>query len=473
MADFGLVYFGMADERQGIVHIIGPEQGFTLPGCTTVCGDSHTATHGAFGAMAFGIGTSEVEHVLATQTLPQTKAQNMLIRVDGELDEGVTSKDIILHICGVIGTAGGTGSTIEFAGSAIESLSMEARMSISNMAIEAGARAGVIAPDQITFDYLKGRPMCPDGEDWDKAVEYWLSLQSDEGAKYDNEVIIDAKDIAPTVTWGTSPQDTMPVDGFIPKIDAPEHDEPRQAAVKRSLEYIGLEGGEKIEGQKIDKVFIGSCTNGRIEDMRNVAAVAMGRKVADGIDAMVVPGSGLVKVQDSEVHGIQQGHVLQPHPHRALRILLPVVRRLWVVVHAAARHVVAISAESPVQAVLFRAQGDIPLGELAPVERNGARAEAPPVKHWHDVQAPRNVIQPARARKGYPPRVHVPLPERKGWHDRRPAPGRRLDKAVAPPQIEHLLGVRDTQRLAHTAGRDAQASPRREVRVRRQAAWGG
>jgi len=305
VADFGLVYFGMADERQGIVHIIGPEQGFTLPGCTTVCGDSHTATHGAFGAMAFGIGTSEVEHVLATQTLPQTKAQNMLIRVDGELDEGVTSKDIILHICGVIGTAGGTGSTIEFAGSAIESLSMEARMSISNMAIEAGARAGVIAPDQITFDYLKGRPMCPDGEDWDKAVEYWLSLQSDEGAKYDNEVIIDAKDIAPTVTWGTSPQDTMPVDGFIPKIDAPEHDEPRQAAVKRSLEYIGLEGGEKIEGQKIDKVFIGSCTNGRIEDMRNVAAVAMGRKVADGIDAMVVPGSGLVKVQ-AEQEGLDK-----------------------------------------------------------------------------------------------------------------------------------------------------------------------
>eukprot|EP00567_Pseudictyota_dubia_P001651 CAMPEP_0197467312 /NCGR_PEP_ID=MMETSP1175-20131217/65501_1 /TAXON_ID=1003142 /ORGANISM="Triceratium dubium, Strain CCMP147" /LENGTH=975 /DNA_ID=CAMNT_0043003379 /DNA_START=107 /DNA_END=3033 /DNA_ORIENTATION=- len=332
VADFGLKYFGMADERQGIVHIIGPEQGFTLPGCTTVCGDSHTATHGAFGAvhiigpeqgftlpgcttvcgdshtathgafgaLAFGIGTSEVEHVLATQTLPQTKAKNMLIRIDGDLSEGVTSKDIILHICGVIGTAGGTGATIEFAGSAIESLSMEARMSISNMAIEAGARAGVIAPDDVTFDYLKGRPMCPTGEEWDRAVEYWRSLASDEGAEYDETVVIEAEDIAPTVTWGTSPQDAISIDGTVPKIDAPDHDAARQAAVARSLEYIGLEGGQPIKGTPIQKVFIGSCTNGRIEDMRNVAAIAKGRKVAEGVDAMVVPGSGLVKVQAEE-----------------------------------------------------------------------------------------------------------------------------------------------------------------------------
>eukprot|EP00568_Trieres_chinensis_P006004 CAMPEP_0183301382 /NCGR_PEP_ID=MMETSP0160_2-20130417/7522_1 /TAXON_ID=2839 ORGANISM="Odontella Sinensis, Strain Grunow 1884" /NCGR_SAMPLE_ID=MMETSP0160_2 /ASSEMBLY_ACC=CAM_ASM_000250 /LENGTH=828 /DNA_ID=CAMNT_0025463995 /DNA_START=106 /DNA_END=2592 /DNA_ORIENTATION=+ len=303
--DFGLKYFGMADERQGIVHIIGPEQGFTLPGCTTVCGDSHTATHGAFGALAFGIGTSEVEHVLATQTLTQTKAKNMLIRVDGQLSPGVTSKDIILHICGVIGTAGGTGCTIEFAGSAIESLSMEARMSISNMAIEAGARAGVIAPDDVTFGYLKGRPMCPSGEQWDRAVEYWRSLTSDEGAAYDKTVVIDAKDIAPTVTWGTSPQDAVPVDGKVPMIDAPGHDEARKAAVTRSLEYIGLKGGQEIKGEPIEKVFIGSCTNGRIEDMREVSAIAKGRKVADGVHAMVVPGSGLVKHQ-AELEGLDK-----------------------------------------------------------------------------------------------------------------------------------------------------------------------
>lgn len=226
--DFDLKYFGMADERQGIVHIIGPEQGFTLPGTTCVCGDSHTATHGAFGALAFGIGTSEVEHVLATQTLAQTKAKNMLIRIDGQLGEGVTSKDIILHVCSVIGTAGGTGSVIEFAGEAIRPLSMEARMSISNMAIEAGARAGLIAPDEITFEYLKGRPMCPSGEEWDAACKYWTSLQSDEDAVYDREVIIDAKDIAPTVTWGTSPQDAIPVDGNVPMIAAEGHDAARQ-----------------------------------------------------------------------------------------------------------------------------------------------------------------------------------------------------------------------------------------------------
>eukprot|EP00573_Skeletonema_grethae_P005023 CAMPEP_0201693046 /NCGR_PEP_ID=MMETSP0578-20130828/5756_1 /ASSEMBLY_ACC=CAM_ASM_000663 /TAXON_ID=267565 /ORGANISM="Skeletonema grethea, Strain CCMP 1804" /LENGTH=806 /DNA_ID=CAMNT_0048178507 /DNA_START=220 /DNA_END=2640 /DNA_ORIENTATION=+ len=303
--DFGLKYFGMEDERQGIVHIIGPEQGFTLPGCTTVCGDSHTATHGAFGALAFGIGTSEVEHVLATQTLPQTKAINMLIRIDGPLGEGVTSKDIILHVCNVIGTAGGTGATIEFAGEAIESLSMEARMSISNMAIEAGARAGIIAPDEVTFEYLKGRPMCPSGEEWDKAVEYWKTLKTDEGAVFDKTVVIEAKDIAPTVTWGTSPQDAMAVSGVIPKIDEEGHDVARQAAVARSLDYIGLEGGTKIEGTPIEKVFIGSCTNGRIEDIREVAAIAIGRKVADGVHAMVVPGSGLVKHQ-AEMEGLDK-----------------------------------------------------------------------------------------------------------------------------------------------------------------------
>jgi len=296
--DFGIKYFGMADERQGIVHIIGPEQGFTLPGCTCVCGDSHTATHGAFGALAFGIGTSEVEHVLATQTLAQTKSKNMLIRIDGELADGVTSKDFILHVCGLIGTAGGTGYTIEFAGDAIGSLSMEARMSISNMAIEAGARAGVIAPDQVTFDYVKGRPMSPSsGAEWEKAVAYWTSLASDEDAEYDKVVVVQSKDIAPTVTWGTSPQDAIPVDGLVPMIDAPENDEARQKAVERSLNYVGLVGGQKIEGQPIDKVFIGSCTNGRIEDIRSVAAIALGRKVAEGVDAMVVPGSGLVKKQ--------------------------------------------------------------------------------------------------------------------------------------------------------------------------------
>eukprot|EP00529_Nitzschia_sp_RCC80_P017367 CAMPEP_0113494276 /NCGR_PEP_ID=MMETSP0014_2-20120614/29022_1 /TAXON_ID=2857 /ORGANISM="Nitzschia sp." /LENGTH=825 /DNA_ID=CAMNT_0000388161 /DNA_START=246 /DNA_END=2723 /DNA_ORIENTATION=+ /assembly_acc=CAM_ASM_000159 len=296
--DFDLRYFGMADERQGIVHIIGPEQGFTLPGCVTVCGDSHTATHGAFGALAFGIGTSEVEHVLATQTLPQTKTKNMLIRVDGDLEDGVTSKDIILHIIGVIGTAGGTGYTIEFAGSAIESLSMEARMSISNMAIEAGARAGIIAPDDVTYEYLKGRPMCPspDSDTWKKAVDYWNSLRSDDGAAYDETIIIQASDIAPTVTWGTSPQDVAPVTGNVPTLDGAES-EARKNGMKRALEYIGLEEGQKLEGVPIEKVFIGSCTNGRIEDIRNVAAIAMGRKVADGVHAMVVPGSGLVKKQ--------------------------------------------------------------------------------------------------------------------------------------------------------------------------------
>eukprot|EP00322_Chrysochromulina_rotalis_P009530 CAMPEP_0115854132 /NCGR_PEP_ID=MMETSP0287-20121206/13864_1 /TAXON_ID=412157 /ORGANISM="Chrysochromulina rotalis, Strain UIO044" /LENGTH=780 /DNA_ID=CAMNT_0003308235 /DNA_START=63 /DNA_END=2405 /DNA_ORIENTATION=+ len=298
---FNLPYFGMADKRQGIVHIIGPEQGFTVPGSTCVCGDSHTATHGAFGALAFGIGTSEVEHVLATSTLTQKKALNMLVQVDGELGAGVTSKDIVLHICGVIGTAGGTGATIEFAGSAIRSLSMEARMSICNMAIEAGARAGLIAPDQTTFDYLQGRPMVPaaGSAEWESAIAYWSELATDEGAHFDKEVHIDALDIAPTVTWGTSPEHTAPINGLVPDPNA-EVDPARKAAYERALSYMGLTEhvNEAIDSIAVDKVFIGSCTNGRIEDIRAVAAVAKGRKVAANIkEALVVPGSGLVKEQ--------------------------------------------------------------------------------------------------------------------------------------------------------------------------------
>jgi len=294
--DFGVKYFGMADERQGIVHIIGPEQGFTLPGTTCVCGDSHTATHGAFGSLAFGIGTSEVEHVLATSTLPQIKSKNFLIQIDGQLNTAVRSKDIVLHICGLIGTAGGTGCVLEFAGEAIRALSMEARMSISNMAIEAGARAGLIAPDEVTFEYLKGRPMSPSSDDFERACEYWRSLCSDEDAFYDKVVKIDANDITPTVTWGTSPQDVAPITGFVPDPnDAPSA--ARKAAMLRSLDYIGLKGNQPLEGIPIDKTFVGSCTNGRIEDMRAVAAIAKGRKVAEGIHALVVPGSGLVKRQ--------------------------------------------------------------------------------------------------------------------------------------------------------------------------------
>ena len=300
---FGLPYFGMQDKRQGVVHIIGPEQGFTVPGGTCVCGDSHTATHGAFGALAFGIGTSEVEHVLATSTLTQIKAKNMLVSVEGELGAGVTSKDIILHICGLIGTAGGTGSTIEFAGSAIRALSMEGRMSICNMAIEAGARAGLIAPDDITFEYLRGRPMLPrdDTKEWADAVAYWRTLQSDEGAVYDREVHIDAADIAPTVTWGTSPQDTAPITGVVPN-PADVDDPARRAGMERSLQYMGLDGsvGAALDSIKVDKVFIGSCTNGRIEDIRAVASVAKGRQVASHVHAMVVPGSGMVKEQAEE-----------------------------------------------------------------------------------------------------------------------------------------------------------------------------
>jgi len=294
--EFGVAYFGMDDKRQGIVHIIGPEQGFTLPGTTVVCGDSHTATHGAFGALAFGIGTSEVEHVLATQTLLQKRAKNMKIEITGDLGPGVTSKDIILHVIGVIGTAGGTGHVMEFCGPAIEKLSIEGRMSICNMAIEAGARAGMIAPDEKTFEYIEGRPLAPKGAELEKAKKYWATLKSDPGAKYDTVVTIDANDIAPTVTWGTSPQDVAPITGTVPD-PAKEEDPQRRAGMERSLAYMGLKPNEKLDQVKIDKVFIGSCTNARIEDMRAAAAVAKGRKVANSVYAMVVPGSGLVKEQ--------------------------------------------------------------------------------------------------------------------------------------------------------------------------------
>ncbi|KAH0837029.1 3-isopropylmalate dehydratase, large subunit [Fonsecaea monophora] len=305
--EFGLTYFGLGDKNQGIVHVIGPEQGFTLPGTTVVCGDSHTSTHGAFGALAFGIGTSEVEHVLATQCLITKKSKNMRIQVDGQLAPGVSSKDIILHIIGVIGTAGGTGAVIEFCGSAIRGLSMEARMSICNMSIEGGARAGMIAPDQITFDYLKGRPLAPkvDSNEWKKATNYWSSLRSDEGAKYDIEIFIDAKDIAPTVSWGTSPQDVVPITGVVPGPDDFE-DPNRKASCKRALEYMGLTAGTKMEDIEVDKVFIGSCTNSRIEDIRAAARIVEGKKVAPNIKrAMVVPGSGNIKAQ-AESEGLDK-----------------------------------------------------------------------------------------------------------------------------------------------------------------------
>ena len=302
MKEFGLTYFGLGDKRQGIVHIIGPEQGFTLPGTTVVCGDSHTSTHGAFGSLAFGIGTSEVEHVLATQTLITKRSKNMRVKVDGQLPAGVSSKDIILHTIGKIGTAGGTGAVIEFCGSAIEGLSMEARMSICNMSIEGGARAGMVAPDQTTFEYLKGRPLAPqpDSPVWKSAIEYWSSLRSDPGAKYDIDVLINAKDITPTVSWGTSPQDVVPITGRVPHLsdfDSPE----RQANAKRALEYMGLEPGTRMEDIAVDKVFIGSCTNARIEDLRAAAKIVQGQKVSSTLKrAMIVPGSGLVKKQAEE-----------------------------------------------------------------------------------------------------------------------------------------------------------------------------
>jgi 3-isopropylmalate/(R)-2-methylmalate dehydratase large subunit len=294
--DFGVPYYGMTDIRQGIVHIIGPEQGLTLPGMTIVCGDSHTATHGAFGALAFGIGTSEVEHVLATQTLIQRPAKNMRITVEGDLPFGVTAKDLILAIIGKIGTAGGTGHVVEYAGEAIRKLSMEGRMTVCNMTIEAGARAGLIAPDETTFAYVKGKPHAPKGAAWEAAVAYWKTLPSDPGARYDTEVTLNAKDIIPQVTWGTSPQDVLPITGSVPN-PAAEKDEGKRAAIERSLKYMGLTPGTKLSEVKVDRVFIGSCTNARIEDLRAAAKVAEGKKVAGHVKAMVVPGSGLVKDQ--------------------------------------------------------------------------------------------------------------------------------------------------------------------------------
>ncbi len=301
-ADFGVELFHFDDVRNGIVHIIGPEQGFTLPGTTLVCGDSHTATHGAFGALAFGIGTSEVEHVLATQTLIQAPAKSMRVTVDGALPFGCTAKDLVLAIIGKIGTGGGTGHVIEYAGQAIEDLSMEGRMTVSNMTIEAGARAGLIAPDEKTFAFLKDRPMSPKGELWDQAVAYWKTLPSDPGAQYDKEVTLDVSEIVPQITWGTSPEDVMPITGTVPDPKtAPNPD--KRDSMQRALDYMGLTAGTKMTDVPVDRIFVGSCTNGRIEDMRAVAAVAKGRKVADGVRAMIVPGSGLVK-QQAEEEGI-------------------------------------------------------------------------------------------------------------------------------------------------------------------------
>ena len=302
--EFGIKLFGMNDKRQGIVHIIGPEQGFTQPGSIIVCGDSHTATHGAFGSLAFGIGTSEVEHVLATQTLVQKKSKNFRIKVDGKLSIGVTSKDVILQIIGKIGTAGGTGYVIEYAGSLISSLSVEQRMTICNMTIEGGARAGLIEPDEKIFNYLNGRPMSPKKENWDKALDYWSKLKSDGDADFDKEVTLDGKDILPMVTWGTSPQDVISIDGRIPNPEN-EADEDRKNSIERSLKYMGLKPGTAIKDVKIDKVFIGSCTNGRIEDLRDAAKIVKNKKVAQHVYAMVVPGSGLVK-QQAEQEGLDK-----------------------------------------------------------------------------------------------------------------------------------------------------------------------
>ena len=303
--EFGIQLFDVNDKRQGIVHIIGPEQGFTQPGTVIVCGDSHTATHGAFGSLAFGIGTSEVEHVLATQTLIQKKSKNFRINVNGKLPEGVTSKDVILKIIGTIGTAGGTGYVIEFAGEVIRGLSVEQRMTICNMTIEAGARAGLMAPDEKTFDYFKGRPMSPKGDEWIKALAQWKTLYSDDGCEFDKEINIEGKDIEPLVTWGTSPQDISPITGRVPDPEK-ESDEDRKSAMYRSLEYMGLKPNMKISDIKIDAIFIGSCTNGRIEDLRLAAKLLKGKKVAKDVTAMVVPGSGLVKKQaeDEGLHTI-------------------------------------------------------------------------------------------------------------------------------------------------------------------------
>ena len=304
VAEFGVEYFDQHDRRQGIVHMIGPEQGFTLPGSTIVCGDSHTSTHGAFGALAWGIGTSEVEHVLATQTLVQKKARNMRVLVEGKAAPGVTAKDIILAIIGEIGTAGGTGHVIEYAGEAIRALSLEGRMTVCNMSIEGGARAGMIAPDDKTYAYLKDKPRAPKGASWDDAVAYWRTLFSDEGAHWDRQVRLDAGNLSPIVSWGTSPQDVITVAGTVPHADDAS-DESKRAAIRRALDYMGLSGGEKITDIALDKVFIGSCTNGRIEDLRAAAAIVAGHKVADRVEAMVVPGSGLVKAQ-AEAEGLDR-----------------------------------------------------------------------------------------------------------------------------------------------------------------------
>ena len=303
-ADFGVELYDMNDIRQGICHVIGPEQGFTLPGTTIVCGDSHTATHGAFGCLAFGIGTSEVEHVLATQTMIQTKAKNMRVTVDGELPIGVTAKDMILAIIGEIGTAGGTGCVVEFAGEAVRSLSVEGRMTMCNMTIEAGARAGLIAPDEKTFEYLKGRPKSPKGSTWEASVECWKTLKTDNDASFDIEITLQGGDIIPQVTWGTSPEDVLPITERVPH-PTDETDPNRRNKMERSLEYIGLEPGLPLKEIRIDRMFIGSCTNSRIEDLRAAAQVAGGRKVADHVSAMVVPGSGLVKEQ-AEQEGLDK-----------------------------------------------------------------------------------------------------------------------------------------------------------------------
>ena len=303
-ADFGVELFEVDDPRNGIVHIIGPEQGFTLPGTTLVCGDSHTATHGALGSLAFGIGTSEVEHVMASQTLLQAPVKSMRVTVNGELPAACTAKDLILALIGKIGTGGGTGHVIEYTGPAIRALSMEGRMTVSNMSIEAGARAGLIAPDEKTFEYLKGRPFAPKGADWDAAVAYWKTLPSDPGATYDTEVTLDVGEIEPQVTWGTSPEDVIPITGVVPDPkDASNED--KAAAIKRSNEYMGLQPGTKMTDIEIDTVFVGACTNGRIEDIRAVAEVAKGRKVKEGIRTLIVPGSGLVK-QQAEDEGLAQ-----------------------------------------------------------------------------------------------------------------------------------------------------------------------
>jgi len=302
--EFGVQLFGMEDKRQGIVHIIGPEQGFTQPGTIIVCGDSHTATHGAFGSLAFGIGTSEVEHVLATQTLVQKKSKNFRINVNGKLSVGVTSKDVILQIIGKIGTAGGTGYVIEYAGNLISSLSVEQRMTICNMTIEGGARAGLIEPDQKIFDYLKGKPMSPTKDKWNKALEYWNSLKTDSDAKFDKEITLDGEDIKPMVTWGTSPQDVVTIDDKVPN-PKNENDIDKKNSIERSLKYMGLKPDTNIKDIKIDKVFIGSCTNGRIEDLRDAAKVLKDKKISNHVEAFVVPGSGLVKEQ-AEQEGLDK-----------------------------------------------------------------------------------------------------------------------------------------------------------------------